>query len=229
MTPIGPDREHCVAQDFALDLQIALQDVGELETWVDQRNISGLEQRRGTYLIWKQLVLFLGLCGRRIEEAIGIKPTDLDDTNVLHIRRVISNGRVEELAEEEHQVLPLDQPEHAELVRRLRALGKGHEWVFHSRKGTPINPGNARRRHLHPAAEAVGIKIGGWHDFRHAFIRNLRRGGVHPVVVSAVVGHKRVELAPEVYDRATNDEKRQALGVVGRQLLPIGSNLTSVQ
>ena len=37
----------------------------------------------------------------RIEEAIGIKPTDLDDNNVLRIRRVVSNGRVEELAEGE--------------------------------------------------------------------------------------------------------------------------------
>jgi integrase len=178
---------------------------------------------------YSTLVLFLGLGGRRIEEAVGIKPTDLDDNNVLHIRRVISNGRVEELAEVEQQVLPLDQPEHAELVRRLRVLGKDHEWVSHSRKGTPINPGNARRRHLHPAAEAVGIKIGGWHDFRHTLIRKMRRGGVHPVVVSAVVGHKRVELAPEVYDRATLDEKRQALGVVGRELLLIGSNSSSVQ
>jgi hypothetical protein len=33
----------------------------------------------------------------------------------------------------------------------------------------------------------------------------MRRGGVHPVVVSSVVGHKRVELAPEVDDRATLD------------------------
>lgn len=39
----------------------------------------------------------------------------------------------------------------------------------------------------------------------------------------------RVELAPEVYDRATIDEKRQALRLVGRELLPIGSNSTSVQ
>ena len=41
---------------------------------------------------------------------------------------------------------------------------------------------------------------------------------MHPVAISAVVGHKRVELASEVYDRATLDEKRQALGVVGREL-----------
>jgi excisionase family DNA binding protein len=167
---------------------------------------------------YSTLVLFLGLCGRRIEEAIGLKPSDLDGNNVLHIRRIIYNGRVEEL--EEEQLLPLDQPEHAELVRRLRSLGGNHEWVFRSRKGTPINPGNARRRKLHPAAKAVGVKIGGWHDFRHTLVRKMRRGGVHPVVVSAVVGHKSVELAPEVYDRATQSEIRDALGLVGKQLLP---------
>jgi integrase len=107
---------------------------------------------------------------------------------------------VEEPAEDEQEVLPLDQPEHVELVRRPHVLGKDQEWLFHSRKGTPLNPGNAQRRYLHPAAKAVGVKIGGWHDFRHTLIRKMRRGGVHPVVVSAVVGHKRVELAPEVYD-----------------------------
>jgi len=169
---------------------------------------------------YSTLVLFLGLCGRRIEEAIGIKPTDLDDNNVLHIRRVIYKGRVEELEEDQIQVLPLDQPEHAELVRRLRTLGGNHKWVFRSRKGTPIDPGNARRRYLHPAAKAVGVKIGGWHDFRHTLIRKMRKAGVHPVVVSGTVGHKRVELAPEVYDRANQSEIRAALGVVGKQLLP---------
>jgi integrase len=180
------------------------------------------EQTRGITQRLKEpystLVLFLGLCGRRIEEAIGIKPTDLDANNVLHIRRVIYHGRVEEL--EEEQLLPLDQPEHAELVGRLRSLGGNHKWVFRSRKGTPIDPGNARRRYLHPAAQAVGVKIGGWHDFRHTLVRKMRRGGVHPVVVSAVVGHKSVELAPEVYDRATQNEIRDALGLVGKQLLP---------
>jgi hypothetical protein len=41
---------------------------------------------------------------------------------------------------------------------------------------------------------------------------------VHPIV-SGTVGHKRVELAPEVYDRANLSEIRAALGVVGKQLL----------
>jgi hypothetical protein len=48
----------------------------------------------------------------------------------------------------------------------------------------------------------------------------MRRGSVHPVVLSAVVGHKSVELAPEVYDRADQNEIRAALSVGGKQLLP---------
>jgi integrase len=130
----------------------------------------------------------------------------------------IYKGRVEELEEDQIQVLPLDQPEHAELVRRLRAIGGNYEWVFRSRKGTPLDPGNARRRYLHPAAQAVGVKIV-WHDFRHTLIRKMRKAGVHPVVVSGTVGHKRVELAREVYDRANQSEIRAALAVVGKQLL----------
>jgi integrase len=99
---------------------------------------------------------------------------------VLHIRRVIYKGRVEELEENQIQVLPLDQPKHAELVRRLRTLGGNHKWVFRSRKGTPLDPGNARHRYLHAAAQAIGVKIGGWHDFRHTLIRKMRKAGVHP-------------------------------------------------
>jgi len=45
--------------------------------------------------------LFLALTGRRIEEAIGLKPDDLGSDNMLHIRRVIYNGRMEELDEEQ--------------------------------------------------------------------------------------------------------------------------------
>ena len=71
-----------------------------------------------------------------------------------------------------------------------------------------------------PRTKPVGVKIGGWHDFRHTLVRKMRRGGVHPVVVSAVVGHKSVELAPEVWDRANQNEIRAALGLVGKQLLP---------
>lgn len=106
---------------------------------------------------------------------------------------------------------------HADLIRRLRALGVGHQWAFHSRKGTPVDLGNARRCYLHPAAAAIGVVIGGWHDFRQTLVRMMRRGGENPVVISGVVGHKSVEMA-EVYDRASAADIGQALSLVGKQL-----------
>jgi methylmalonyl-CoA mutase cobalamin-binding subunit len=48
----------------------------------------------------------------------------------------------------------------------------------------------------------------------------MRKAGVHPVVVSGVVGHKSVTLAAEVYDRASAADIEQALNLVGKQLPP---------
>lgn len=62
------------------------------------------------------------------------------------------------------------------------------------------------------------MHIGGWHDFRHTLQSKLRRGGVDPVVRAGVMGHSRVELGPEVYDKASLDEKRAALAFVAKDL-----------
>ena len=139
---------------------------------------------------------------------------------MLHVRRVLYDGHEETLNDEEQEEFPLDAVVHADLLRRLRAQGAGAEWILHSRAGTPLNLGNARRRYLHPTAAAIGVTIGGWHDFRHTLNRMARRNNVHPVVISGVLGHKKVELAPEVYDRASSADIRDALILVGKRLLP---------
>jgi integrase len=75
------------------------------------------------------------------------------------------------------------------------------EWMIQSGAGTPVNPGNALKRYVRPAAQQLGITFGGWHDFRHSLSTNLRRVGVHPKVVSDILGHSKVNLAMDVYDR----------------------------
>ena len=107
---------------------------------------------------YSTLVLLLPSVGLRGEAAVGLQPTDLDKENVLHVRRVIYNGKAESLEKEEQ--FPLDAVVHADLLRRLRTQGAGAKWILHSRAGTPINLGNARRRHLHPTAAAIGVVIG---------------------------------------------------------------------
>jgi integrase len=136
---------------------------------------------------------------------------------VVHVRRVIYDGHAEMLDKEEQY--PLDAVVHAELIRRMRGLGQGQKWIIHNKKGNLLSLGNARRRHLHPAAKAIGVKIGGWHGFRHTMNRMMRRIGVDPVIRSGVMGHKNVELAQEVYDKASRADIQNALSLVGKHLL----------
>jgi integrase len=162
---------------------------------------------------YRTLVLFLALVPKRIEEAIALRPSDLDEHNVLHIRRVIYERQLVDFEESEHESIPLDSPMHAELVSRLRQLGEGHNWIFHTRAGTPLDPHNGLTRHLHPGGKAIGIRLGGWHDFRHTFNTMMRRAGVHTKVLNAALGHGKSTgvLAHDVYDHVSADELRRAL------------------
>jgi integrase len=73
--------------------------------------------------------------------------------------------------------------------------------------------------YLKPAAAAVGVQIGGWHDFRHTLSRTLRRAGVHPVVNEDTLGHSKVDLAMNVYDKASAEDIRAGLRVASKKLL----------
>jgi integrase len=161
------------------------------------------------------LILFLAATGLRIGEAVAIKWTDFRN-NLLHVTRRIYDGDVDAVkSKRSERRLPINPL----LMERMEKLGKG-EWVFRSRAGTPLNPGNALKRHVRPAAEKLGISLGGWHDFRHTLSTKLRRSGVHPKVVSDILGHKKVNLAMDVYDRTDVEDFVQPLALVFNELLP---------
>ncbi len=161
------------------------------------------------------LALFLAATGLRIGEALAIKWTDFRG-NVLHVTRRIYEGDVDAVkSKRSERKLPIDPI----LIARMEKLGEG-EWVFRSKTGTPMNQGNALKRHVRPAAEKLGISLGGWHDFRHTLSTKLRRSGVHPKVVSDILGHKKVNLAMDVYDRTDVEDFVLPLAVVFNELLP---------
>jgi len=174
---------------------------------------------------WNTFALLIALLGRRSEEVAPLQPRDLDDNYVLHFRRFIYKRRVKDLKEDEQIHMPLDPDDywHAELIRQLRKLGEGKKWIFQSRTGTVADHNNARGRLLKPAAAAIGVKIGGWHDFRHTLSRTLRRAGVHPVVIKDTLHHSKVDLAMNVYDKASPEDIRAGLKVMSQKLL--GSDL----
>jgi integrase len=160
------------------------------------------------------LVLLLAVTGLRIGEAIGIKQSDFDG-DVLKIQRRIYEGKAGETkTKDSNRSLPIP----ALLLNRLHALG-GQEWIFRSRENTPINPGNALKRYIRPVTKALGIPLGGWHDFRHTLTTGLLRSGVSPKVVSDILGHSDVEITLNVYDHPETENFRGPLGAVADQLL----------
>jgi integrase len=160
------------------------------------------------------LVLFLAVTGLRIGEAIGIKWSDFDG-DVLNIQRRIYEGKADATKTEgSNRSLPIPAP----LLKRMRLLG-GQEWVFRSRENTPLNPGNALKRQIRPVTKALGIPLGGWHDFRHTLTTGLLRSGVSPKVVSEILGHADVEITLNVYDHPEIENFREPLAAVADQLL----------
>jgi integrase len=91
---------------------------------------------------------------------------------------------------------------------RWESVGSGYSSPV---RGRPSIPATFAAVFLHPAAAVVGVKIGGWHDFRHTLTRMMRRASVNAVVVSGTLGHKKVGLAAEAYDRASSTDIGQAL------------------
>jgi integrase len=85
---------------------------------------------------------------------------------------------------------------------------------------TPLNPGNALKRYVQPAATGLDIPLGGWHDFRHTLTTAMRRNGVHPKVISGILGHAKVKPAMDTYDHATVDDFQRPIADVVKQLLP---------
>jgi len=105
-----------------------------------------------------------------------------------------------------------------ERIHLLHSQFASREWIFQSGAGTPANPGNALKRYVRPAATELGITLGGWHDFRHSLSTNLRRAGVHPKVVSDILGHSKVNLAMDVYDRTDIQDIEKGLAMVNSML-----------
>jgi integrase len=167
---------------------------------------------------YSTLMLFLTATGLRIGEAIAVKWSDFEG-NVLKISRRIYDGDVDAVKTKGSiRKLPIEPL----LMSRMRQLGDG-DWVFRSRGGSPVNPGNALRRYIRPAAAELGIPLGGWHDFRHTLTTTMRRKGVHPKVISGILGHAKVSLAMDTYDHTDVEDFRQPLAVVAGELL---SNVT---
>lgn len=167
---------------------------------------------------YSTLVLFLAVTGLRIGDAIGIKWSDFDG-DVLTVSRTIYEGKAQSpKTQKSVRSLPIPAP----LLERMHKVG-GIDYVFRSRAGTPVNPGNALKRYVRPVAEGLGIELDGWHAFRRTVATTLLRRGESAKLVSDILGNS-VEILLKSYDLPEFANFRAPLVQVAETLLPSVTN-----
>lgn len=155
------------------------------------------------------LVVFVGLTGCRLGEALGLSWSDVDLTKATATFRR-SNATTDRTKTGKVRTVPLVPEVVAALkarrkVQREDQLLMGSGWqnfdglVFTTFEGRPMNPHNARkdfqavlrRKGLSPARP--------YHSLRHGLATRLLHRDIPMHVVSAILGHSSIKLTVDVY------------------------------
>jgi len=99
------------------------------------------------------------------------------------------------------------------------------DFVFHSERGTPLNPYNVLSRAIHPACKRAGLRPVSWHVFRYTYSTWADPTGESIKAMQAQLGHTNSKLTLSVYTQPMPTAQRQVASkvadVLHRVLLPI--------
>lgn len=93
--------------------------------------------------------------------------------------------------------------------------------VFANAVGRTLSPHNLLQRSFHPTLERAGLPRIRFHDLRHTTATLLLSEGVHPKIVSEMLGHTQIAITLDLYSHVTTtmqEPARNALnGLLGSQ------------
>ena len=81
--------------------------------------------------------------------------------------------------------------------------------VFCTQLGSPIEPRNMMRK-FYELVESAGIPHTNFHAARHTFASRALEAGIHPKVVSEMLGHASISITLDLYSHVLPDLKKEA-------------------
>jgi integrase len=103
-------------------------------------------------------------------------------------------------------------------LKVVRADGSG-DLVFASLvSGTPMREGNILRRHIKPAADALGVKVN-WQILRRSFATWLKLEGADVKDAQALLRHARVQTTLDIYQQFTPESQRRVVDRLGSRMV----------
>jgi integrase len=161
--------------------------------------------------------------GMRLGELLRLRWREVDlNTRVLSIRGTggdegdswaKTQGSRRPVVMTEVAAAPLRWHRAAQAAERIRAgaAWQDHDPVFPNSIGGPLNPSNLRHRSFHILLEWAGLPRMRFHDLRHSAATLLLGRGVHPKIVSEMLGHTQVSITLDVYSHVTATMHHQAV------------------
>ncbi len=164
--------------------------------------------------------------GLRQGELLALRWRDVDlDTRTLSVRATLqrtADGLVlaeTKTARSRRQVMLTDAAVAA--LRRHRVsqaqerLRLGSAWedgdlVFANEVGGAVEASNLLRRSFRPLLKAAGLPTIRFHDLRHTAATLLLGRGVHPKIVSEMLGHSQIAVTLDTYSHVTPSMQRDA-------------------
>lgn len=103
-------------------------------------------------------------------------------------------------------------------LKVVRADGSG-DLVFASLvSGSPMREGNILRRHIKPAADALGVKVN-WQILRRSFATWLKLEGADVKDAQALLRHARVQTTLDIYQQFTPESQRRVVDRLGSRMV----------
>jgi integrase len=153
--------------------------------------------------------------GMREGELFGLRWADMNPTtHSLHLvkqlktkssRRQVLLPRIAAEALTAHQARQAAERTHA------GTAWEDHGLVFTNTLGRPLHPRNFLLRDFYPLLERAGLSRMRFHDLRHSAATLLLELGIHPKVVSEILGHSQIGITLDLYSHVTATMQQQAV------------------
>jgi integrase len=173
---------------------------------------SGMRQGELIGLRWHQVDLDRRLLRITAGAALTETGREIAETKTRRSRRPITLTDLAVRALECHRSLQFDE-----------RAAHGLEWneldlVFPNRAGRLLNGANLLHRDFHSILEAAGLPRLRFHDLRHTFATLALEAGIHPRVVSDMLGHASVQLTLDRYSHVNQAVQSDAADRINRIL-----------
>lgn len=163
---------------------------------------------------YEVLVMFLGLTGARISEALILRVGDVDlNEQFVTIDKAWTFGADYKLVEgstKTNQVRRIPLP--TVLIEMLTPVVEGRRkesFLFQGAKGEALNYGWFRKTYFSPAIQKLGLKNVTIHSLRHTFASILIQNKAVISNVSALLGHSSTQLTLNTYTHTYAEGMRQ--------------------